>query len=125
MIRHGDTTAIRTTDPEAVIRWHVREARAAGARAASVQEQLGVCDSCARRPAGHGHFALYCLPCSELPYGVAAPVSAYCGNYPDADHTGCPSSVECFHGVAAAGPATCPDCGRSHSTLMCAKADQR
>lgn len=34
----------------------------------------GRCDACHSRPAGHGHFALYCLPCSELPYGIAAPV---------------------------------------------------
>jgi hypothetical protein len=38
----------------------------------------------------------------------APAVSPYCGNYPDADHTGCPSSVECFHAAAPA--------GRSNST---------
>lgn len=31
------------------------------------------CAACDRRPAGHGHFALFCLPCSELPYGQVAP----------------------------------------------------
>lgn len=31
-----------------------------------------LCDSCHRRVGGHGHFGLYCLPCSELPYGVVA-----------------------------------------------------
>ena len=34
------------------------------------------CDACKVRPAGHGHFALYCEPCSVLPYGQAAPVDA-------------------------------------------------
>jgi hypothetical protein len=31
------------------------------------------CAACGRRDAGHGHFALYCQPCSELPYGSVAP----------------------------------------------------
>lgn len=31
------------------------------------------CEACHARPAGHGHFALYCEPCSVLPYGSAAP----------------------------------------------------
>lgn len=26
------------------------------------------CGCCQRRPAGHGHFALYCQPCSEQSY---------------------------------------------------------
>jgi hypothetical protein len=30
------------------------------------------CDACGVRPNGHGHFGLYCLPCSELPYGHSA-----------------------------------------------------
>lgn len=29
-------------------------------------------------------------------------VSTYCGNYPNADHTGCASSVECSHAVLPA-----------------------
>jgi hypothetical protein len=36
-------------------------------------EHFTPCDSCGKRPAGHGHFGLYCAPCSELPYGVSAP----------------------------------------------------
>jgi hypothetical protein len=27
------------------------------------------------------------------------PSNTYCGNYPERDHSGCPSSVECFHAV--------------------------
>lgn len=26
------------------------------------------CEACHAQPAGHGHFALYCEPCSNLPY---------------------------------------------------------
>jgi len=37
---------------------------------------LDLCSSCGTRPAGHGHFALYCEPCSDLPYGDAAPAAA-------------------------------------------------
>lgn len=33
-----------------------------------------MCAECGARPAGHGHFALYCQPCSLLPYGIAAPL---------------------------------------------------
>lgn len=36
------------------------------------------CSSCKARPSGHGHFALYCEPCSELPYGHSAPVFFEC-----------------------------------------------
>lgn len=37
---------------------------------------LELCDSCKARPAGHGHFGLYCAPCADLPYGEAAPADA-------------------------------------------------
>jgi hypothetical protein len=30
------------------------------------------CSACEVRPAGHGHFALFCEPCSVLPYGQHA-----------------------------------------------------
>lgn len=30
-----------------------------------------MCDECQTRPAGHGHFGLYCEGCAELPYGVS------------------------------------------------------
>lgn len=32
-----------------------------------------LCDACQRRPRGHGHWAMYCEPCSVLPYGQVAP----------------------------------------------------
>lgn len=51
-----------------------------------------LCDGCLRRPAGHGHFGLYCPECAELPAWANA---AYCGTFPARDHSGCASSVEC------------------------------
>lgn len=39
----------------------------------AVRRIVQMCAACDARPAGHGHFASYCEPCSELPYGVSAP----------------------------------------------------
>lgn len=38
-----------------------------------VEQSDDTCDACHVRPAGFGHFALYCEPCSKLPYGQSAP----------------------------------------------------
>lgn len=31
-----------------------------------------LCDACQRRPRGHGHWGMFCEPCSQLPYGQVA-----------------------------------------------------
>ncbi len=42
---------------------------------------MDLCSSCNLRPAGHGHFGLYCAPCAEQPYGPAVSTSeCRCGN---------------------------------------------
>jgi hypothetical protein len=34
----------------------------------TITRLVDACASCEKAPAGHGHFALYCETCSELPY---------------------------------------------------------
>ncbi len=40
--------------------------------AAVLEATADLCDACEVRPAGHGHFALYCAACADLPYGAHA-----------------------------------------------------
>lgn len=54
----------------------------------SFERDVEHCAECGVRPAGHGHFAQYCEPCSVLPYGVAAPVEHV--------HNGC--GLDCTRG---------------------------
>ena len=44
--------------------------------AAQQLDAADACDACHVRPAGQGHFARYCQPCADLPYGQAADVLA-------------------------------------------------
>lgn len=45
-------------------------------------------------------------------------ISTYCGNYPDVDHTACPSSVECT------AVDYCPDCDSAHPAGYCQPVDR-